>query len=319
MRFANVVFVGDTTEVLSSIASRIAKKGTASDLLIFDKREGDMAVSITVPQTYPERVQPLLQSLYMSDAAVLFASSIDSTFGEEIVAISTFSLPGIVVAESGIADRVASLVKSRLAGWNVMTKDEDVDRRIWEFILNLNPERNPEGDFWRVDVDHSFEVKGAGTVVLGIVRYGTVRVHDKLISMPGGDEGLVRSIQIFDIDHQSAEAGSRVGLALRGLTPDQIPRGTVLTNNMHFQSSRSISMSFAKENYYREAIEPGRIVHLNIGLQCVQSRVIEFSGRLELEADQEIAFEDERAVVFSAKPPGQLRIAGHGRAGKFIV
>jgi selenocysteine-specific translation elongation factor len=318
VKFANVSFIGSTVESMASVAASIARKGTESDLLLYDKREGDIAVSIVIPQTYPEKIQPLLQSLYMSDASVIFADTVDARLGEEIVAIGNFGLKGLIVADEQTGARVRSLIGSRVQGWSVVNSGDDTGKKIWEFLLNLETPRRNEAEHWRIDVDHSFEVKGVGTVALGVVRYGTVRVHDKLIAMPGGREGSVRSIQIFDVDHQEAGAGSRVGVALRGLSPPQLPRGTVLTDNMRFESARSLSIAFQREAYYRDELAAGKIIHVNAGLQCNQGRIIEVSERLELELDQEMAFENENAVVFSAKPPGSLRIAGSGKVSRLI-
>jgi selenocysteine-specific translation elongation factor len=317
MKFANVSFIGSSVELMSSVASGIARKGTESDLLIYDKREGDLAVSIVIPQTYPEKIQPLLQSLYMSDASVIFADTVDARLGEEIVALGNFGLSGLIVADEQTGERVRLLMGSRVQGWSVVSGG-DAGKRIWEFLLNLETQRKADAEHWRIDVDHSFEVKGVGTVALGLVKYGTVRIHDKLIAMPGGREGSVRSIQIFDVDHKEAAAGSRVGIAIKGLSPSQLPRGTVLTDNMRFESARSLSISFAREPYYREELAPGKIIHVNTGLQCNQARIIEAGERLEVETDQELAFENENAVIFNAKPPGSLRIAGRGTVSKLI-
>ena len=319
MKFANISFVGHSYEKMASVAQKLAKRGTESDISIFDKREGDVAMSIAIPNTYPERMQPLLQSLNLSDASVLFADSVDGTLGELIVSLSTFGVPGVVVADSGISDKVFSLVKTRLSSWSTMEYDDECEKKLREYILGLDVKREPESEFWRVDVDHSFEVKGVGTVALGIVTRGTVRVHDRIFGRPGSVEGAVRSIQIFDVDHHEAEAGSRVGLALKGMTSSQVPRGTVLTNNMRFQAAKSVSISFKRESFYRDALESGKVIHLNAGLQCIQSRIIDAGERLDLEFDQDVAFEEERAVVFNARPPGQLRIAGHGMMSRLLA
>ena len=319
MKFANISFVGHSSEKMVSFAQKLAKKGTESDLAIFDKREGDIAMSIAVPKTYPERMQPLLQSLRLSDASVLFADAVDGTLGELIVSLSTFGLPGVVVADSTISEKVFSIAKTRLPGWTMLEYDDDCERKLREFIMNLEVKREEDGEFWRVDVDHSFEVKGIGTVALGIVRSGTVKVHDRVFGQPGGSEGSVRSIQIFDVDHSDAAAGSRVGLALKGMTPVQVPRGTVLTNNARFQSAKCGSLSFNREGFYKEPLEGGKIIHINAGLQCVQSRIIDAGERIDIEFDQEVAFGEEIAILFNARPPGQLRIAGHGAISRLIA
>ncbi len=297
---------------MDAVASRIAKKGTESDISLHDKREGDIALSIAIPRTYPERIQPLLQCLSMSDSAVFFPESADSTVGEEIVAMSAFSRPGVIVAYEDLGGKLLDMLGRRVGGWTLIPRDGSEEKRLWEHLSSLEPARDSGREHWRVDVDHSFDVKGVGTVCLGIVRYGTARVHDKIIAQPSGKEGMVRSIQIFDVDHKEAPAGSRVGFAVKGLTTDDMPRGTVITNNMHFATTRAVRVALRKEAYFKEPLESGKIMHICAGLQCRQARIIGVGDAVELESEEPLAIEEEEALLFSAKPPGQLRIAGRG-------
>ncbi len=303
---------------MNSIASRLAKKGTESDIAIHDKREGDMAVSIAIPKTYPERIQPLLQSVSMSDTVVFFPEAADSTVGEEIVAIGSFSKPGAIVAYEELGKKLLQLISQRTQGWKLIVNGDNAEREIWEYLSGFEPIRDSGNEFWRVDVDHSFDVKGVGTVCLGIVRYGTARVHDKVVSMPAGKEGLVRSIQIFDVDQKEAPAGSRVGFALKGLTPEDLPRGTVITNNVRYGSAKAVTIALRRENFFKDPFEAGKIIHLNVGLQCKQSRIIGIGEAVEIEPEEPVALESENAVLFSARPAGQLRIAGHGNASRLL-
>lgn len=318
MNCVNLCFLGSSLEWIDDLASRIAKKGTESDIVLHDKREGDIALSIAVPRTYPERMQPLLQSIYMSDAVVFFPEAADSITGEQIVAISSNSRPGLLVAEEELGKKLLQLIGHRVSGWRLLVSGDNNEREVREYFTSLELKRDPDREYWRVDVDHSFDVKGIGTVSLGIVRYGTARVHDKVVAMPSGKEGLVRSIQIFDVDHKEAPAGSRVGFALKGLTPEDMPRGTIITNNPRYGSSKAMSIQMAKENFFKDPFEPGRSIHVNVGLQCKVSKIIDIGEKVEVECEEAVAFEEESAVLFSARPPGQLRIAGHGPVSRLI-
>ena len=57
----NFVLLGDTT-----IANELGKKGTSSDITIYDRKTNDKIISYCFPNTYPEKLQPLLQSIAMS-------------------------------------------------------------------------------------------------------------------------------------------------------------------------------------------------------------------------------------------------------------
>lgn|GEM_PF-2634410 len=46
-----------------------------------------------------------------------------------------------------------------------------------------------------IPIDHAFDIKGIGMVVLGVVKEGTVRAYDELALAPDGKKILVKSIQ----------------------------------------------------------------------------------------------------------------------------
>ncbi|WP_243681278.1 hypothetical protein [Vulcanisaeta souniana] len=75
-----------------------------------------------------------------------------------------------------------------------------------------------------VYVDRAFNVRGVGIVVLGYA-LTQVSVHDKLIAYPMNKEVEIRSIQVLDEDQDSVLPGTRVGLALRNVTLEEIEGG----------------------------------------------------------------------------------------------
>ena len=127
MNCVNLSFIGSSLERVDEIASRIAKKGTESVIALHDKREGDIALSIAVPRTYPEKMQPLLQSIYMSDAVVFFPEAADSITGEEIVAISSHSRPGLIVADEDLGGKLLQLIGRRVTGWKLVVCGDNAE------------------------------------------------------------------------------------------------------------------------------------------------------------------------------------------------
>jgi selenocysteine-specific translation elongation factor len=49
-----------------------------------------------------------------------------------------------------------------------------------------------------IEIDRTFDLKGLGIVVLGVIKQGTVKVHDQLKIMPIAKDILVKSIQMHD-------------------------------------------------------------------------------------------------------------------------
>lgn len=84
------------------------------------------------------------------------------------------------------------------------------------------------GDRFRMPVDRSFSIKGAGTVVTGTVIAGNVKVDDELQVMPSGKKGRVRSIQIHGENVNETGPGHRTAINLAGVDKDEIQRGDVV-------------------------------------------------------------------------------------------
>jgi selenocysteine-specific elongation factor len=106
-------------------------------------------------------------------------------------------------------------------------------RRALVTMLGRLPATDPSADvrFW---VDRCFTVRGAGTVVTGTLREGTVAVGDTL--MHGGDQVRVRGVQTLGRDVPSAAGVARVALMLGGV-PDDLRRGSVLVTPQAWWSS----------------------------------------------------------------------------------
>src|SRR5207247_8114197 len=60
----------------------------------------------------------------------------------------------------------------------------------------------------KITIDHCFDVKGVGTVILGKVTQGKVRVYDNLKFVPTGIDVVIKSIQMHDdsVDEASSPA-----------------------------------------------------------------------------------------------------------------
>ena len=82
----------------------------------------------------------------------------------------------------------------------------------------------------RLPVDRVFPLKGIGTVVTGTLWRGHLAAGDAVAIEPGGGRATVRSVQVHDHDAESALAGGRVGVNLRGVDRGEIVRGQWLVS-----------------------------------------------------------------------------------------
>jgi selenocysteine-specific elongation factor len=89
--------------------------------------------------------------------------------------------------------------------------------------------RPADGRF-RLAVDRSFTLAGAGTVVTGTVLSGRVQIGDRVMISPPGREARVRSIHTQNRAAEAGVAGDRCALNLAGdgITKDAVARGDVV-------------------------------------------------------------------------------------------
>lgn len=91
--------------------------------------------------------------------------------------------------------------------------------------------RRVSGRF-RLAVDRSFTLKGAGTVVTGTVLSGNVAIDDHLLISPSGREARVRTIHAQNRPSETADAGDRCALNLAGdgISKEAVHRGDMLVS-----------------------------------------------------------------------------------------
>lgn len=100
------------------------------------------------------------------------------------------------------------------------------------------PARRGDGRF-RLAVDRSFSIAGAGTVVTGIVLDGRVRPGDRLLVSPAGHPVRVRRLHAQGRPAQEGRAGQRCALNLADLHRDAVGRGDlVLAPALHLPTRR---------------------------------------------------------------------------------
>ena len=84
----------------------------------------------------------------------------------------------------------------------------------------------------RMPLQDVYEITGIGTVPVGKIETGTMKIAQKIIILPGrsgkGVEGEVRSIEMHHEQLPQAEAGDNVGINIRGVGKKDVARGDVV-------------------------------------------------------------------------------------------
>lgn len=255
-----------------SAARELGKVGTQSDIHLHDFKQGGRDVTVIVPARYPDQLKCLSYAVTDADAAVLVVGKLDAKAGEQILAADAAGIPhGIILLTDYLQpEQIKPLLSgTRLADWPVLTEADWP--RIKEHIAAA-PQRPLEGPVL-VPVDHHFDVKGVGAVVLGVVKQGRLPKSATLHAYPDKVICPIRSIQCHDVDVAEAVAGDRVGLALRNTKADQLDRGMVLAmpdaDLTVLKTGDPVSFTLRRSPFSKQPLGEGSVVHLGVGMQFV--------------------------------------------------
>ncbi len=79
----------------------------------------------------------------------------------------------------------------------------------------------------RLPIQDVYTITGIGTVPVGRVETGVLKAGDKIIFMPPGVEGEVKTIEMHHEQIPKAEPGDNVGFSVRGIGKTDVKRGDV--------------------------------------------------------------------------------------------
>ncbi len=134
------------------------------------------------------------------------------------------------------------------------------------------PEPSPDGGF-RLAVDRSFIIRGAGLVVTGTVCAGEVRTGDSLTVLPSGLDTRARALHGQARPVERAVTGERASINLAGLGRNDVRRGDwIVTPGILAPSCRIDAMVTILKGE-RRAFSHWQAVHVHHGTGHVTGRV----------------------------------------------
>ncbi|MEB3774051.1 MAG: translation elongation factor EF-1 subunit alpha [Desulfurococcales archaeon] len=150
-----------------------------------------------------------------------------------------------------------------------------------EALDSLKPPAKPVDKPLRIPVQNVYSIPGAGTVPVGRVETGVLRVGDKIVFMPPGVTGEVRSIQMHYQDLPKAEPGDNIGFAVRGVGKGDIKRGDVAG---HLDKPPTVAEEFTARIFviwHPSAVAPGYTPVIHAHTASISARMIEILAKLD--------------------------------------
>jgi selenocysteine-specific translation elongation factor len=311
-----------TVAVLGALGygANLGKKGTSTDITLYNLKKGEDTVTFIEPTRYPERLAPLFYAVALAKKAIVVVDQIDASFGEQLVMLQCSGIKsGFFVLRNYVPkEKIQPLIKgTSLEGFEFVN---DEPNSLREKLLTEAAQQKPaetQQNVGAVPVDHSFNVKGVGVVVLGIVVNGVIQKHANLNVLPANKQAQVRSIQKHDDEFDSAGVGDRVGLALKNVEVEDLDRGTVLTNDPTMKTATTLKAQATLVKYWQTPFKQGMVVHVGHWTQFLTAKLEDAADSgdfrtptLTLTLDKPLVYLPNDKAVLMYLEGAKLRVAG---------
>ena len=142
-------------------------------------------------------------------------------------------------------DEVPFIPLSAFEGDNIKELSENTPwykgETLMEAFDNLTAPEKPVDLPLRVPIQDVYSITGVGTVPVGRVETGVMKMGEKVVFEPAGVSGEVRSIEMHHEQFEAAEPGDNIGFNVRGVGKNDIRRGDVAG---HVDSAPTVAREF---------------------------------------------------------------------------
>jgi len=303
MKSINFVVLGEQT-----IANDFGKKGTTTDVTLFDKKESDVIRTWITPNGFPDKIQPLFQAINLAEYVIFYVATLDKFTGEQIIALDLLKKTEGIISHTYEVDetRLSSMIKGTVLERYKRVNSSDIKQEI-----NKIPTKIKEGNV-KIVIDHCFDVKGVGTVVLGKVLQGKVKQYDNLKLFPNGSDVMIKSIQMHDDPVDEAVSPARVGLSVKGVKVDEVNRGDYLCKDTYQNVQTEIKLDFKQNPFYKSPMTENQMCLASIGMQ-IKAAKFKSINPVILEFEKPVVCDKNEICVILKPESSTVRILGSGK------
>lgn len=304
-------------------ADDLGKKGTSSDITFYNLKKSGSTVTFIEPTRYPEKLSSLFYAISLADRVILVVEEINATFGETVLMLQCAGKAnGYIIFKNYLSpDQIAPLIKGTVLEHYEIIENDPIGLRekLLDAATKMAAHQKVKDGAGTgiVPIDHHFNVKGVGTVILGCVARGTIKKHDSLKVLPTTKTAQVRSIQKHEDDADIAVAGDRVGLALKGIDAEDLDRGYVLTNDPEVKCSTTVTGKAQLVKYWPAPLKEEMVLYVGNWMQFAPTRLTKVTAEgdwrmpeLTLSLEKELVYTPGAKAVLNYLEGGKLRVVG---------
>ena len=200
-------------------------------ILVISAKEGETDTAVA-PGGQAREHAFLLKTLGVSQIILAINKMDDSKFSEDAYKAAKEKGEKLVKSVGYKIENVPAIPISGWTGDNLVKKSENMPwysgKTLLESFDDFKVPEKPTGKPLRLPIQDVYSITGVGTVPVGRVETGTMKPNDKIIVMPSGAVGEIKSIETHHQEMPSATAGDNIGFNLRGIEKKDIKRGDVL-------------------------------------------------------------------------------------------
>ena len=200
-------------------------------VLVLSAKEGETDTAVA-PGGQAREHAFLLKTLGVNQIIIAINKMDVSNYSEDAFKAAKEKGEKLVKSVGYKIDSVPVIPVSGWKGDNLVKKSENMKwwtgKTLLETFDEFKMPEKPIGKPLRVPIQDVYTITGVGTVPVGRVETGKMKAGDKIVIMPSGAQGEIKSIETHHTEMPSAEAGDNIGFNLRGIEKKDIKRGDVM-------------------------------------------------------------------------------------------
>ncbi len=252
-------------------------------VLVLSAKEGETDTAVA-PGGQAREHAFLLRTLGVGQLIVAINKMDDSNYSEQAFKAAKDKAEKLIKSVGFKLESVPIIPVSGWKGDNLVKKSENMKWWTGKTMLETFDEfklpEKPTGKPLRIPIQDVYTITGVGTVPVGRVETGTVKAGQKIIVMPAGVLGEIKTIETHHTQMESAEAGDNIGFNLRGIEKKDIKRGDVIGTP---DSPPNVAKEFRAQIiiiHHPTALAPGYTPVMHAHTAQVAATIVAFEAKI---------------------------------------
>ncbi len=252
-------------------------------VLVLSAKEGETDTAVA-PGGQAREHAFLLRTLGVGQLIVAINKMDDSNYSEQAFKAAKDKAEKLI---KSVGYKIESVPIIPISGWkgdNLVKKSENMKwwtgKTMLETFDDFKLPEKPIGKPLRIPIQDVYTITGVGTVPVGRVETGTVKAGQKIIVMPAGVPGEIKTIETHHTQMESAEAGDNIGFNLRGVDKKDIKRGDVIGTP---DSPPNVAKEFRAQIiviHHPTALAPGYTPVMHAHTAQVAATIVAFEAKI---------------------------------------